>query len=180
MVMLGREGDQVKEEITLCGGDFGGQTAFTNPTTNEVGLWQKKHRWCGNRTIAVYKRRDKTSKFDFNFIDGDDEKCLICKDQREKWEAREAERKYKESIEVKFQIGDGGGYDWSEAQLGISPDGRIWYRYGAGCSCNYIGDEEWMELREVANAKEACRHIGDAVDRARFIATAQTMIKERI
>lgn len=173
-----RQGDQEKEKIELCGGNFGGRSAYTNPTNDEVGIWHERHRWCGNMSQEVYKRRDKTHFFDFDSIDGTDEKCLTCKDKREKWEAKETERKYKESIEVTCEIGE-WGYDWSVAQLGKSSDNRIWFRYGAGCSCDDITNEEWQELREVENAKMACRHIGDAADRAKFIAEAQTMIGER-
>jgi hypothetical protein len=168
-----------KEQIELCGGNSGGQYAWTSPRNNEVGVWYERHTWCGGMTVEVYQRREKTNFFDFAFIDETVEKCLECKPMREKWEAKETERKYKESIEVICEIGE-WGWSWSVAELGKSSDGRIWFRYGSGCSCDDISDEEWQELREVENAKMACRHIGSAADRARYIATAQTMIGERV
>jgi hypothetical protein len=173
------EGFQVKEKIELSGGVHNGGEAFTNPANNEVGLWGKKHRWCEDKEVYVYRRRGETKFFDFFGMDGKEEDCFFCEEDRKRWEAETEEQRYKRTIEVTCEIGE-WGYDWSVAQLGKSPDGRIWFRYGAGCSCNDITDEEWQELREVENAKMACRHIGSAADRARYIATAQTMIGERV
>lgn len=170
-----------KGTIYLSGGEYGGTQSYTAESNNEVGIYGKAHRWCGNREQIVYRRRGKSNPFfDFAEIDHTDETCNICEKQREESKVREAERKYKESIEVVYEIDDGSGYDWDTAQLGISPDGRLWYRYGSGCSCDSIESEEWQEMREVENARMACRHIGSATDRAGFIAKAQTMIGERV
>ena len=179
MALNKEQGFQIKEMIELSGEMYGGQNAFTNPANNEIGLWGQKHRWCEDREVFVYRRRGETKFFDFFGFDSKEEDCFFCESGRERWEAKTAEQKYKESIEVEFEIGE-FGYDWSVAQLGKSPDGRIWFRYGSGCSCNDISDEEWQELREVENAKMACRHIGSATDRAGYIATAQTMIGKRV
>lgn len=165
--------------IYLIDGPYHSQQSFTKLNNMEVGIYGKHHRWCGNCEVHVYRRKEENSnQFEYAGIDAKDEDCTVCEKGRENERIRKEKEEFQRSIEVVFQIGD-GGYEWSEAQIGTSPDGRLWYRYGSGCSCNSIDEEEWMPLNEVVQAKQACQHIGDSVDRAHFIGKAQTLIGER-
>ena len=108
------------------------------------------------------------------------EECDGCKEIIEKNIEEDKIRKeaeaFKDSIEVKVEVGD-YDYSWSIAQTGQSPDGRLWIRYGSGCSCNDISEENWVLFTEARQAKEATRHIGDdAVKRAKFIADSTELL----
>jgi hypothetical protein len=106
------------------------------------------------------------------------EECQVKKKIRaEEDKIRKEEQKFQDSIEVLFELNDDSlSYEWSIAQVGKSPDGRFWYRYGSGCSCNYITDEKWEPLTNVAQLRIASRHISNAGNRARFIGDGQGLL----
>lgn len=86
----------------------------------------------------------------------------------------------KTTIKVIANYTDGGGYDWSEAQLGVSEDNKFWLRSGCGCSCNSIDEEDWIALRDMNQVHEAVDslRLDDAylAEKGQFIAKAQELV----
>jgi len=153
-------------------------------TINKAG---KKHfRPCDKDEMHTFKRMGDTSNtYKYVLTIQAIEDCPQCKEELARREENkriaEEARKFKDSIEVKVGLCDNSlSYEWSEAEIGKSPDGRLWIRYGAGCSCNSIGDEEWVPFTEARQANEAVRHIGGAPHkRAEFIADAWGLLSDK-
>lgn len=49
----------------------------------------------------------------------------------------------------------GGYYEWSQAEIATLDDGTHWLRYGSGCSCDSLGEEEWEPLRDMNQVHSA-------------------------
>lgn len=153
-------------------------------TINTTGLTHS----CGNLQVEMHvhvRSKANPDLYNYSHTVNPRNKCEGCEKIRlqreEDARIRKEAEDFKNSIEVIDSFNDGGGsYDWSEAEIGKSPDGRLWYRYGAGCSCNSISDEDWSPFTEIGQIREAVRHItARPHERANFIADAQGLLSER-
>lgn len=75
-------------------------------------------------------------------------------------------------------------YEWSCVEIGQDSDsGDLFFRYGAGCSCNCINDCTWESL----NCEQALTDLLSYVDsmkvsptdRVEFISEVQSLFKRR-
>lgn len=111
----------------------------------------------------------------------DCESCKIVREEREEEDRIEAEKEaFKDSIETVLELDDPDlSYAWSTAQIGKGKDNTLWIRYGSGCSCDWISDEDWSPFTEGQQAVHAVKHIGKAPHlRADFIASAWGLLSE--
>ena len=73
----------------------------------------------------------------------------------------------------------GGCYEWSSAQLG-EYEGRYYFRYGSGCSCNGIWEEEWIPLTDMTQLRSAIETLSfepkDLPSKVGFLSTAQGIL----
>lgn len=172
-------------KIEFVGGPHDGLFGRTKQRVNEVDTPSERHPDCLGWVKNLYRRSNPDSeKFYYVETTNDIQGCIQCKQVRDKIAEREAEkaereafRELQKTIEVVHYIFE-GDYDWSEAQIGKSSDGRLWIRYGSGCSCNSIEEENWTALTDRAQAISATRHIGTPIERANFIAKAQELLGE--
>lgn len=190
------EDDATYRTITLKGAPFYPGAGFygigsteskeltipNKPEYTVVNTLGKRHD-CDYANNEIYTHQQSEEDKDiFNYVStvnpiNDCMECIKKQAQRKEDERLRKEKEaFQNSIEVKVELGD-YGYDWSIAQVGQSPDGRLWIRYGSGCSCNDISDEEWGPFTEAIQAKQASKHMGDsAIERAKFIADAQELL----
>ncbi len=52
-------------------------------------------------------------------------------------------------VDVRVTLDGGGSYEWNIVELGVDEVGGVWVRQGAGCSCNWIGDEPWAPVHSL-------------------------------
>lgn len=176
-------------KIEFIGGPHDGLFGGTRFKVNEVETHGDKHPHCYSWVKFIYQRSNPdTDKFFYRETINNLEGCKSCQaiiDREEKYRAeraeREAFREFQLTIEVIDKVADETlSYEWSEAELGKSPDGRLWIRYGSGCSCDGIYEVDWEALTDRAQVLSATRHIGcGPVARANFIAKAQELLGER-
>ena len=73
----------------------------------------------------------------------------------------------------------GGWYEWSSAQLG-EYEGKYYFRYGNGCSCDDISDEDWQPLRDMTQLRSAIETLSfepkDLPSKIGFLSTAQGIL----
>lgn len=191
-----RDDNQTYRTVTLKGAPFYPATAFSiwqgdetktitipdKPEYTVINSLGKRHECDYTRNEIYTHQQSEEDNTIFNYVSTVDpiKDCNECEKARaahaERERIRKEEREFKESIKVEVELGD-YGYNWSMAQVGKSPDGRLWIRYGSGCSCSSIDDEDWGPFTEAIQAKEASRHMGDnAIQRAEFIADAQELL----
>jgi hypothetical protein len=180
--------------IILTGAPHYGKDSFGTPYTvkqmaveadqlaTSIGVSGDSH-FCGKTKEMYMHIQSKADPSLYNYVNtvepvSECEDCRpIIKQLKEELRIKELERKRKESIKPILQLDDDTlSYEWAIAQVGIGEDDSLWIRYGQGCSCSWITDEEWMPFTEVQQAHQAVRHIGNAHERADFIADAQGLL----
>ena len=172
---------EAKREITLVGGSYNDRTYLVQDGQDVINVSLRHSYNCDLMALEIYERSvGNPNLFRFTKRLQTKDECTNCLRLKKEAELRELDRQAKEdfknSITVKVELGD-YGYDWSMAQIGESPDARLWIRYGSGCSCSSIDEEEWTPFTESIQAKQASRHLGDNPhQRANFIAEAQGLL----
>lgn len=170
--------------VDFIGGPHDGLFGATKYKVNEVTTQTEKHPACWTWVSHIYRRSNPDSqKFYYVETINDTQGCQRCEDNRKANLEREAAkrdrelfREYAETIKVVIDMDEGGGYDWEDAQIGVGKDGKLWIRYGSGCSCNSIEDEDWEPLKNRQQALDATRHMNAPIKRAKFIAKATELL----
>lgn len=87
-------------------------------------------------------------------------------------------------IEVLLEGGGYSNYMWSTVQIGTTKDAQLYIRHGAGCSCNWISEEYWEPLTNIAQVQLSANSVfsekteeemWNLVSKAKFISAAQTL-----
>lgn len=77
----------------------------------------------------------------------------------------------------------GGYYEWSSAEIGKDSLDRYFFRYGSGCSCNYIDEEDWEPLRDMNQVRSGLETLSfetsDIPEKVKFLARAQGILFSR-
>lgn len=73
----------------------------------------------------------------------------------------------------------GGYYEWSSAQLG-EYENNYYFRYGSGCSCDGIWQEDWIPLTDMTQLRSAIETLHfepkDLPSKVGFLSTAQGIL----
>lgn len=188
--------DEPVRTITATGAPWYGDTwGFTPRATSKTIIMPDKDNYiviemagkphlCNWNKREMYRHEQSSEdKSIFNYVSTGDsiDDCQACQESKakaiENARIRKEEEDFQNTIEVVSELNDDNiSYEWATAQVGKSPDGRLWYRYGAGCSCNSIYDEQWLPFTEANQLHTASRHISNAGNRARFIGYGQGLL----